>query len=349
MSGGTLNILSTCTSNRAIDIYSEEKNISVTGGTINIIPQGTYAGIFEVRTNAPFYNFNINNQGTGAISVDLYNDTGIPGDLSIVNDLDITNGTFNARGYNVSVGADMLIENGATYTPGNNSTIFDGSDDQVLTINNAGTTAFKKLRVDKPAGTTLTLAGSGTTLSVQDSLLIYNAELADGGKTIQLTTSGTTGTSVIYNSGLHSGAGEIEIADDDPTLITGDGTGIFENIDLNNTDASGAPVSLGVNTIINGVLTFSQANKLFNISTYNLLLNASATITGATATEFIQTAGNAGDGGLTREYVSITAIGFSLRCISLYPCIHWVFFSTQHLWNSNHYTGRLRKYGHLNG
>jgi len=231
----------------------------------------------------------------------------------------LSNGTLNARGHNISVGADMLIENGTTYTPGNNSTIFNGSDSQVLTINNAGTTPFKKLRIDKPAGTTLTLAGSGTTLSVQDSLLIYNAELADGGKTVQLTTSTTTTTSVIYNSGLHSGTGEIEIADDDPTLITGDGTGIVEDINLNNTDASGAPVSLGANTIINGELIFSQSNKLFNISTYNLHLNSTAAITGASVTEYIQTAGNVGDGGLTREYSSLTALDFPLGISAYTP------------------------------
>ncbi len=301
MSGGIMNILSTCNSNRAIDIYSADKNISVTGGTINITPQGTYTGSFEIRSNAPFYNLTINNRGTGTISADLYNDTGIPGDLTVINDLDIIDGTLNARGYDVSIGGDFNIENGAAYTPGNNSTVFNGSGNQTLTFNNAGTTAFKKLKVDKPAGTSLTLAGTGTTLSVEDSLMIYRAELADGGKTIQLTTSGTSNPSIVYNSGVHSGIGKIEIADTDPTVITGDGSGIFENLELNNSNGAAAPVSLGANTTINGTLTFSQDN-LFDISTYNLNLGALATVVNASATRFVQTAGTAGDGGVTKQY-----------------------------------------------
>ncbi len=301
MSGGIMNILSTCNSNRAIDIYSADKNISVTGGTINITPQGTYTGSFEIRSNAPFYNLTINNRGTGTISADLYNDTGIPGDLTVINDLDIIDGTLNARGYDVSIGGDFNIENGAAYTPGNNSTVFNGSGNQTLTFNNAGTTAFKKLKVDKPAGTSLTLAGTGTTLSVEDSLMIYRAELADGGKTIQLTTSGTSNPSIVYNSGVHSGIGKIEIADTDPTVITGDGSGIFENLELNNSNGAVAPVSLGANTTINGTLTFSQDN-LFDISTYNLNFGTSATVANAGATRFLQTSGAAGDGGVSKEY-----------------------------------------------
>ena len=317
MSGGTIQVYDACGgAGWVFDVYSSDKNINVSGGTVEFIPTtgtGTDATTHFIRSNAPFYNLTVNRaSSTTAVELDTY-------PLVVLNDLNLTSGVLRSADFDVTIGGDYHIQNGTTYTPGSNTTIFNGTDDQVLTLNNAGTTAFKKLKIDKSVGTKLTLAGTGTTLSVEDSLLIYNAELADGGKTIQLTTSATTTTSVIYNSGLHSGAGEIEIADNDPTLITGDGTGIFENINLNNTDVSGAPVSLGANTIINGELTFSQSNKLFNISTYNLFLNPSATITGASTTEYIQTAGNVGDGGLTREYASTATLDFPVGVSAYTP------------------------------
>ena len=97
--------------------------------------------------------------------------------------------------------------------------------------------------------------------------------------------------------------------DNVPQIITGDGNGIFQNLELNNTDASAAPVSLGANTTVNGTLTFSQ-DKLFDIKTYNLKLGASATIANGGLLRYIQTSGNAGDGGLTKTY-SASATSFT--------------------------------------
>lgn len=304
MSGGTIRIYDVCgtTDNEAFQVFSADKNNSVTGGTLEIIPTtgtGGDATEFKIETTTDLYNLTINRASSAAaVDINLYN-------LNVLNDLTITSGDLVANNYNISIGGDFTIENGTTYTSGSNNTIFNGSSDQIFEVNTAATLALKKLKIDKPAGTTLTLSGTQATITVEDSLSVFNANLADGGKTIELISSATTTTSYIYNSGVHSGAGSIKISDDEPTIITGDGTGIFENLELNNPNA----ISLGANTTINGDLTFSQ-DILFNISTYKLTFGADATIVNAGTNRFIQSAGNAGDGGVSKVYSS-SSTGFT--------------------------------------
>lgn len=306
MSGGTINIFDvTGANNYAIDIFSENKNINVSGGTVNMKPQGTAGNAFIIRSAAPFYNFIINNEGTGNPSVDLYNTAGVSGNLEILNNLNVIDGDLNARSYNVTVGGDFIIENGTTYTPGANWTIFNGSGAQSFEINSGAALNINKFKLDKSAGSVLTIAGSQNVLNVADSMMIITGTLADGGKTINL--AGSIATTYLYNSGVHTGAGSIVLNDNDPQLITGDGNGVFENIELNNTDGSTSPVSLGANTTINGTLTLSQDN-LFYISTYELSLGEDATIVNAGTNRFIQSAGNAGDGGLTKTYSASASV-----------------------------------------
>ncbi len=311
MSGGTIRIYDVCgdgsvaAQQKVFEVLSSTGNINVTGGTLELIPTTGTGGDSPnhiVISNASLNNLTINRaSSTSIILLNTY-------PLNVLNNLTLTSGEFTTNNLDVSVGGDFSIANGTTYTPGTNSTIFNGSGSQSFTVNTAATLALKKFKIDKPAGTTLTLAGSQSTIFVQDSMMIVNGNLADGAKTINFTTSTTTTTSYLYNSGVHSGTGKIVLADDDPQIITGDGTGIFQNLELNNTDALAAPVSLGSNMTVNGILTLSQ-DKLFDISTYNLQFGSSATIANAGANRYIQSAGNAGDGGVTKTF-SATSTSF---------------------------------------
>src|SRR6185312_12011364 len=56
--------------------------------------------------------------------------------------------------------------------------------------------------------------------------------------------------------------------------------------------------------------------NLFNISTYNLKFNASATVVNAGPLRYVQSAGNAGDGGITKACSSTTAFVFPLGAAS---------------------------------
>ena len=303
MSGGTIQIYDACsTGGRVFDVLSSKGNINVSGGKVEFIPTAGTGGtadaaIHYIRSNASLGNVTINRaSSTTTVQLDTY-------PLTVLNDLTLTSGVLTANNLDVTVGGDFYIETGTTYTPGTNSTIFNGTGNQYLTVNLVSTLALKKLKIDKPASTTLTLAGTQSTISVEDSLSIISATLDDGGKTIDFTISATSTTSYLYNSGIHTGTGKITLSDNDPQVITGDGNGIFENLELNNTDALAAPVSLGANITVNGTLTFSQ-DKLFDIATYNLKLDSSATLANEGANRYIRSDGNAGDGGVTKEYSS---------------------------------------------
>ncbi|SDB81321.1 beta strand repeat-containing protein [Williamwhitmania taraxaci] len=317
MSGGTVRIYDACgVGGRVFDVLSSTGNINVTDGTIHLLPTtgtggGADAAIHYVRSNAPLGNVIIERASSATtVQLDTY-------PLSVIKNLTLTSGEVTANNLNVSVGGNFSIANGTTYTPGTNWTIFNGTGSQNFTINLATALALNKFKVDKPVGTTLTLSGSQTTISVADSMMIVGGNLADGGKTINL--AGTIATaSYLYNSGIHSGTGKIVLNDNVSQLITGDGNGIFQNLELNNNTGT-APISLGSNITVNGTLTLSQ-DKLFDLKTYNLKLGASATVVGASATRYIQTSGNAGDGGITKVYSSsATSFTFPVGAPTLIP------------------------------
>ena len=101
--------------------------------------------------------------------------------------------------------------------------------------------------------------------------------------------------------------------------------------ELNNTGAGAAPVSLAANSTVNGTLTLSQ-DKLFNIGTYNLKLNAASSIVNGGALRYIQTAGNAGDGGLTRVYTSPAVLSFPVGVVNYTPGSVGFWRCTHSLW-----------------
>lgn len=312
MSGGTIRIYDVCgdgsvvEQQKVFEVESSAGNINVTDGTLQILLSSGSGGvdspIYRIRSNAALGNVNIlRPSGTSTVQLDTY-------PLTVLKNLSLTSGELISNNLDVSIGGTFLVSTGTTYTPGTNWTIFNGTGSQSLAVNLATTFALKKLKIDKPSGTTLTLGGTQSTISVEDSLMILNGNLADGGKTIDFKTSTTSATSYLYNSGIHSGAGKIMLSDDDPQVITGDGSGVFQNLDINNTNALAAPVSLGANITVNGTLTFSQ-DKLFDINTNNITLGALSSIANASATRYIQSAGNAGDGGVTKTY-STTSTSF---------------------------------------
>lgn len=308
MSGGTIRIYDVCGTgqNEAFQILSNAANNNVTGGTIEIAPttgSGTDATVFHIETTADLGNLTINRASSTA-SVDILNNS-----LTILNDFTITSGDFDANNLNIAIGGGFTMENGTTYAPGTNTTTFNGSQSQSLTLNLASTPSFNNLTLNNSTGNSLTISGTQSTINVDGTLTIQKGELADNGKTINAAGN-------IYNAATHSGAGKIVLNGTASQVINGDGNGVFGNIELNNSSAETAPISLGANTIINGTLTFSQ-DKLFDISTYKLSFGEDATVANAGASRFIQTAGNAGDGGIIKTYAATaTSFTFPIGTIS---------------------------------
>ncbi len=293
MSGGTLKILDLCgtSDGYAIDVFSDEKNISVSGGTVEIAPQkDNYT--FKVRSAAPFGNLVIN-RAAGNSQVQLNNSdlpTGvtISGQLEVLGDIILTNGALNANNFDVTVGGDFSLANGTTYTTGSNRTIFNGANQQKLTVDLSSAIDLNKVLIAKSANELL-LDGTQATVNVADSLIISSGQLNDNGKTINVSGN-------IYNAGEHLGEGQIVMSG---ASVNGNGSGTFQNISLNRA----GDITLDANVTINGTLTFAQ-DHLLNIGSNNITFSAGASISGASSSRYIKTTGLAGDGGVTYTYTT---------------------------------------------
>ncbi|MHC1703482.1 MAG: beta strand repeat-containing protein [Tenuifilaceae bacterium] len=308
MTGGTIQLFdATDITGRVFDVLSSAGNINVSGGLIECIPTLGTGGSADavnhiIRTTSPFGNLTIN-RASGTSVVQLENSY----PLTVQKDLTIQTGSFNANNLDVSIGGNLAISAGTTYTTGTNTTILNGSGAQTFTVDLAAPLSLNKLRIDKPAGRTLTFAGSQQTINVADNFWLIAGNLADNGNTINVAKD-------VFNSGIHTGSGKI-VLNGAAQVQAIDGNGTFQNLELNNTNAAAAPVSLSANTTINGALTLSQ-DKLFNIKTFNLRLNSTASIVNAGANRYIQTSGTLGDGGVTRVYPNSTAFVFPLGAAS---------------------------------
>ena len=295
MADGTISVYDVCNATAtplAFLVNCPVSNINVTGGTIQILPTtGTVLpdANYLINSTAPLYNFIIN-QASGVSSVQLSTNS-----LVVQNALTLAAGTFISNNLDVTIGGDCLIAAGTTYTPGTNSTVFNGTGNQTLTVNLAAALTLNKLTINKTAGIGLNLAGSQSVINVASDFRLVLGTINDNGKSVYIAGN-------VFNSGVHTGSGVGKISLNGTSGQTIDGNGTFRNVELNNNSGT-APISLVANMTVNGTLTFSQ-DKLFNINTNNLTLGASALIINSGPLRYIQSAGNSGDGGLTKVYTS---------------------------------------------
>jgi fibronectin-binding autotransporter adhesin len=295
ISGGTLNFLNGIfTAGQGIDIQCAPGNFSITGGTINVNePGGTNFGI---NSTVPFYDLNISRQsGAGNSTVTLLNTSATT--ITVQNNLLLNANTVldaAANTVSLSIGGNFAISATSTYTPGNTSTTLNGSGAQLFTLDGTISSGLFNFVVNKTAGTA-TLAGSAVSLAVRNNLSILAGSFADGGKTVDVKGN-------VLNSGTHSGSGKISMTGTNTQTVGGNGAGVFQNLELNNTNAAAAPISFTANQFVGGTLTLTS-NKITDIGLYNLSLGASATIAGTPgAARFIRTSGLRSDGGLSKLY-----------------------------------------------
>ncbi len=115
----------------AFDVKSSSSNINVTGGTLEIIPvTGTVladAANYRINTTAPLYNLIINRLSSSSVA-------GLSAALTLQNYFNLVSGSLAANNFNLTVGGNIDIESGTTYTPGTNTTILNGNTDQTFTI-----------------------------------------------------------------------------------------------------------------------------------------------------------------------------------------------------------------------
>ncbi len=294
MSGGTLIVSNPNATTGGISIQTRAQDFSVTGGTI--IAEVTGGNNFGITLPGPIYNLTVREDANGATGdirpmndgIDLTN-------LQVQNDLILNqNVVLNMDNDDLTVGGNFTINSGTTYTPGTNTTTFNGSGTQTLTIEGTVTTGFDDFTMNKSGGSLSLSASSPATVTVTDQLTLTSGTFDDNGKMVAVAGN-------VVNSATHTGSGSIQLNGTNTQEISGSGSGIFQNLTLLNTNAAAAPVSTSANVTVNGTLTFSN-DKLFNIGTNNLALGTSGVTSGHTAARYIQTAGNASDGGVTKTF-----------------------------------------------
>ena len=324
MEGGILNITRANTigsfcPNGGIMIASLPQNIDVIGGVVNITLTGAIN--FDISSRAPFWNLNINKTGAGAGAVRITpitwsysgsaaNQATLPAfPLTVLNDLTIigatNSGALNANSNDVTVGGNFNLQTGTTFTSGVNNLTFNGVNNQLFTVSGSLATGLNILTINKSNSSVLTISGTASTIIADGGISILNGTLADGGKTI--STKGN-----LLNSGIHTGAGKILLnGTASSQSISGNGAGIFQNLELANTNgiAGSSQISLNNDLTINGTINLS-IDRVFFISDHQLKLNHSATFSGTFGVNrFVRTNGNLSDGGIRKTY-SVSATSF---------------------------------------
>ncbi|MEJ7660085.1 MAG: hypothetical protein WKG07_10940 [Hymenobacter sp.] len=326
MTGGTIRVQSPNTNglDGLFHLGMNANNAIVSGGTIEVLlPSSNVNG--NILSSAPLWNLTIKKPITGGTSKAVLASVVVPAaytagattaaqPITVLNNFTINSAnptTFDAAGLDVTIQGTLTIGSGCTYLPGTNTTTFSGGQDQLLVNNGtigatAGVGTFNNWTVNKSAGT-LTLGGSVTTYYTPTTatLALLNGVLNDGGNTINVRGG-------LVNSASHSsggGSGSIVVNGAGGQTIGGDGTGVFGNLEISSTAATGTvAATLTANMSVASTLTMSSNNilaiganrlSLTNVTSDALVLGPGNNFSTSC---FIQTAGNQSDLGLQKTY-----------------------------------------------
>jgi hypothetical protein len=295
MSGGTLNIERSGSVNYA-DAYIVPASSNVTGGIVQFGNTNTLAGqtSFTLNSSSPIGSITVDGTTRNKTVTLAVNP------LSIVNDLTINGAgsSFNASGLNVNIGRNLTNNNTVNtvgtanggYQPGSATqiTTFNGANPALVTGTAGNLTNFANMVM--ASSSTVTLS-SNSNLAVNSNLTLNSGTLADGGNIV-------TAYGNIVNNATHtsSGGNGIVMAGAQEQIISGSGSGVFGNVNINNTNG----VNLVDNSTVNGVLTLS--NGVLYIDDYQLTLGASATIAGTfSTTKMIALNGVISDQGVVKN------------------------------------------------
>lgn len=312
MEGGRISIYDATGSTgipKALEINSDPANVNVTGGSITVyMTAGSVLADaqYGIASKAPLYNLTIaRNSGTqSVVLVSIPAKFGVTAlatpSLKVLNDLTLTNisaspnAILTASGFDVKSGGNFNIQPNAVYTPGTNRTVLNGTGNQSFVNSGTITGGLHCFVIDKNFGTA-TLASN---IIVSDSLVINSGTLNDGGYTLQVAGN-------IYNAGIHTGTGKIELNGTTVQNISSSPNGIstLGNLEITNVNgAEGATVaSLQCNLSVNSLTLTS--NRVLFIGSYMLTVGTGGISTGLaySVTRMIRTNGFSSDGGLKRD------------------------------------------------
>jgi fibronectin-binding autotransporter adhesin len=314
MSGGVINVAKPTNPSGALGggiyIGSSPGNYFVTGGTINAYIDLVRTGEdypFYITSSAPLYNLNVY-RASGVATAQILSVAAAAGppakiaisSLTVSNNLTLIDGaldpTFSTNNLALTVGGNFDMQSGTTFTPGTSVITFNGTGAQTWT-HNGTITSLASVVMSKTAGTTLTLAGANVFPNITTALTLTSGTLADGGKTITVSGTGT-----LTNNATHSGAGVIDYTSTTGTIVGSGGT--FGNLTI----TTNATIATNGSQTVIGTLRLVGASTTLNIGSNaltvlgNIFSDASpGTAVAFTATKRILTSGFHNAGGLTRQ------------------------------------------------
>lgn len=297
MSGGTLSFSRKLNLGTIAECYIQPGSGNVTGGTIQTAAAATSQTI-SLNTTIPL--FNVASVGTNNILRLEANPLTLRGSLSIAADC-----KFFANSLNVGIAGNLTNSNvestagvnSGGYQPGNVAqiTFFNGSmASQSLTGTGTNLTNFGNLVINN------TFSGGSVTLQPNTNLLV-NGNLTMTSGTVAGVANTMTVLGTVSNSTTQTNTtGSIVLEGTSSQLITGNGSGKFGNLTLNNL----AGAVFGANQEITGTLTLTLGMLSINSYALNLSSTSLTAISGATATKHIVTSGNLSDGGVTKAFAA---------------------------------------------
>ena len=300
MSAGTIIINRSGTTAASLaDFYLNPASSSVTGGTIQFGVTGDDTHndqLMSIRSSVPLNNITVdgNTGDTVAVQINIAPLT-VKGTLNVANDFS----AFNCNGANLIFTESGVLANNNTkalhgvmaggFYPGvaTQTTTFQSTTAaQTITGTGANVTNFGNLTINNTFGNVSAASGD---LTVNGTLTITTT-LADGGNTINAK-------STIVNNGTHSGAGSIIMNGTTTQAVSG--TGVFENLGMNN--AAGALA--GTNLTVNG--TFTVDLGVLQLGARRLIMGTNANFATNTAfsnTAMITTGGTLSDLGVRKTF-----------------------------------------------
>lgn len=327
MSGGKLIIANHITAAVPYDLYLDPSVENVTGGTIQfgLSAAVTTSNIFYFQSSCSIGNITLESTSNSSAIQQTY-------ELTLLGNLTIggTSSYYNTNGLDVTIGGNFTNNNTTAASNGLNvggyrtqvltqSTAFVGSTNQIITGTAANRTNFANLEIATAQNDTSYLTTNVCNITVNGDLTLTSGTLNDGGNIIYLLNNvdnnavhyspNSTSGGMVFNGTVNQG-------------ITGNETGVFGNIEIN--DGSKI-VNMTDNSTIAGQLKFT--NGYLYIDDYALTLGQNAAIAGTKdASHLILLNGVISDRGVTKIFPtgpSISPFTFPIGANGKYtPCTY---------------------------
>ncbi|MEM6641855.1 MAG: T9SS type A sorting domain-containing protein [Bacteroidota bacterium] len=286
-------------------IIGDDVNVSVSADAIidfgfnGTVASSTYQNDLNERylvsSSAALPNIRVDDDNNNSPIVEM-----IERDLTVTNNLEILNGgSFLAGGFDLTINNGFT--NNGTYTPGSNTTIFNGASQVV-----DGTTAttFNNLRVNP--STSLTLANS---ITVNGNLDVQTGMLDDNGNRITLLGNLSLTTSIESDGTGNGGVSFDGVSAQTMTLPDGDAT--IDKLIINNPNGIAQNENSGVATVLTINDELALDNGLIELGDNRIIFDPDAVATSSTGfdeTKMISVNGVKRSDGVERQFLANTNV-----------------------------------------